>query len=222
MADPDETRRAREVLDAGGLVVIPTDTVYGIAARPDDPAAIAAVFAVKERPSDKPLPILAATPSDLDQIALLGDLARRAARHWPGPLTLVVPRAPGFDLDLGGAPGGGAESRGGGAESRGGGAESRGGGAESQGVAVRVPACEVALELLRASGPLAVTSANLSGDRPATTVSEARAALGAKVRAYLDGGVCAGRPSTVVSLVGDIELLRAGPIPFRRLVQELG
>jgi L-threonylcarbamoyladenylate synthase len=208
MADPDEIRRAREELDAGRLVVIPTDTVYGIAARPDDPAAIAAVFAVKERPSDKPLPILAATPSDLDQIALLGDLARRAARHWPGPLTLVVPRAPGFDLDLGGAPGGGAESR--------------GGGAESQGVAVRVPACEVALELLRASGPLAVTSANLSGDRPATTVSEARAALGAKVRAYLDGGVCAGRPSTVVSLVGDIELLRAGPIPFRQLVQELG
>jgi L-threonylcarbamoyladenylate synthase len=208
MADPDEIRRAREELDAGRLVVIPTDTVYGIAARPDDPAAIAAVFAVKERPSDKPLPILAATPSDLDQIALLGDLARRAARHWPGPLTLVVPRAPGFDLDLGGAPGGRAESR--------------GGGAESQGVAVRVPACEVALELLRASGPLAVTSANLSGDRPATTVSEARAALGAKVRAYLDGGVCAGRPSTVVSLVGDIELLRAGPIPFRQLVQELG
>jgi L-threonylcarbamoyladenylate synthase len=208
MADPDEIRRAREELDAGRLVVIPTDTVYGIAARPDDPAAIAAVFAVKERPSDKPLPILAATPSDLDQIALLGDLARRAARHWPGPLTLVVPRAPGFDLDLGGAPGGGAESR--------------GGGVESQGVAVRVPACEVALELLRASGPLAVTSANLSGDRPATTVSEARAALGAKVRAYLDGGVCAGRPSTVVSLVGDIELLRAGPIPFRQLVQELG
>jgi L-threonylcarbamoyladenylate synthase len=208
MADPDEIRRAREELDAGRLVVIPTDTVYGIAARPDDPAAIAAVFAVKERPSDKPLPILAATPSDLDQIALLGDLARRAARHWPGPLTLVVPRAPGFDFDLGGAPGGGAESR--------------GGGAESQGVAVRVPACEVALELLRASGPLAVTSANLSGDRPATTVSEARAALGAKVRAYLDGGVCAGRPSTVVSLVGDIELLRAGPIPFRQLVQELG
>jgi L-threonylcarbamoyladenylate synthase len=201
MADPDEIRRAREVLDAGDLVVIPTDTVYGIAARPDDPAAIAAVFAVKERPSDKPLPILAATPSDLDQIALLGDLARRAARYWPGPLTLVVPRAPGFDLDLGGAPGGSAQS---------------------QGVAVRVPACGVALELLRASGPLAVTSANLSGDRPATTVSEARAALGAKVRAYLDGGVCAGRPSTVVSLVGDIELLRAGPIPFRRLVQELG
>jgi L-threonylcarbamoyladenylate synthase len=208
MADPDEIRRAREELDAGRLVVIPTDTVYGIAARPDDPAAIAAVFAVKERPSDKPLPILAATPSDLDQIAQLGDLARRAARHWPGPLTLVVPRAPGFDLDLGGAPGGGSESR--------------GGGAESQGVAVRVPACEVALELLRASGPLAVTSANLSGDRPATTVAEARAALGAKVRAYLDGGVCAGRPSTVVSLVGDIELLRAGPIPFRQLVQELG
>ena len=198
MADPDEIRRAREVLDAGGLVVIPTDTVYGIAARPDDPAAIAAVFAVKERPSDKPL---AATPSDLDQIALLGDLARRAARHWPGPLTLVVPRAPGFDLDLGGAPGGSAQS---------------------QGVAVRVPACEVALELLRASGPLAVTSANLSGDRPATTVSEARAALGARVRVYLDGGVCAGRPSTVVSLVGGIEPLRAGPIPFRQPVQELG
>jgi L-threonylcarbamoyladenylate synthase len=196
MTGPDEIRHAREELDAGNLVVIPTDTVYGIAARPDNPAAIAAVFAAKGRPSDKPLPILAATPSDLDRIALLGDVARRAARHWPGPLTLVVPRAPWFDRDLGGTP--------------------------SQGVAVRVPACEVALELLRATGPLAVTSANLSGDRPATTLSEARAALGGKVRAYLDGGVCAGRPSTVVSLVGEIELLRAGPIPFEQLAQELG
>ncbi len=201
MADPDEIRRAQEELNDGNLVVIPTDTVYGIAARPDDPAAIAAVFAAKGRPSDKPLPILAATLSDLDRVALLGDLARRAARHWPGPLTLVVPRAPGFDFDLGGAPGGGAQS---------------------QGVAVRVPACEVALELLRTTGPLAVTSANLSGDRPATTVAEARAALGGKVRAYLDGGLCAGRPSTVVSLVGELELLRAGPILFEQLAQELG
>jgi L-threonylcarbamoyladenylate synthase len=119
---------------------------------------------------------------------------------------LVVPRAPGFDPDLGGAPGGGEPGR----------------GAQSQGVAVRVPACEVALELLRTTGPLAVTSANLSGDRPATTVAEARAALGGKVRAYLDGGLCAGRPSTVVSLVGELELLRAGPILFEQLAQELG
>jgi L-threonylcarbamoyladenylate synthase len=197
---PDDILRAREELDAGRLVVIPTDTVYGIAARPDDPAAIAAVFAAKGRPSEKPLPILAATASDLDDVAQLGDRARRAARHWPGPLTLVVPRAPGFDVDLGGEPGGSGRS---------------------QAVAVRVPASEVALELLRASGPLAVTSANLSGDPPATTVLEARAALGAKVRAYLDGGVCSGQPSTVVSLVGEIELLRAGPIPFGQLVQEL-
>lgn len=204
MADPDEIRRAQEELDAGNLVVIPTDTVYGIAARPDDPAAIAAVFAAKGRPSDKPLPILAATLSDLDRVALLGDVARRAARHWPGPLTLVVPRAPGFDPDLGGAPGEWAQSR------------------QSHAVAVRVPACELALELLRRTGPLAVTSANLSGDRPATTVAEARAALGGKVRAYLDGGVCAGRPSTVVSLVDEIELLRAGPIPFEQFAQELG
>lgn len=209
MADPDEIRRAQEELDAGNLVVIPTDTVYGIAARPDDPAAIAAVFAAKGRPFDKPLPILAATLSDLDRVALLGDVARRAARHWPGPLTLVVPRAPGFDPDLGGASGGGAQGEW---------AQSR----QSQAVAVRVPACELALELLRRTGPLAVTSANLSGDRPATTVAEARAALGGKVRAYLDGGVCAGRPSTVVSLVGEIELLRAGPIPFEQFAQELG
>ena len=195
-AAPDEIARALEELEAGRLVVLPTDTVYGVAARPDDPVAIGAVFAAKGRPSDKPLPILAATPSDLDRVAALGDAARRAARYWPGPLTLVVPRAPGFEHDLGGR--------------------------RSQGVAVRIPACEVALELLRASGPLAVTSANLSGRPPATTVAEARAALGDKVTAYLDGGVCAGRPSTVVSLVGEVELLRAGPIPFGPLVQELG
>ena len=200
MAAPDDIARALEELKAGRLVVIPTDTVYGVAARPDDPDAVGAVFAAKGRPSDKPLPILAATPSDLDRVAALGDAARLAARHWPGPLTLVVPRAPGFDHDLGGEPGGW----------------------ESQGVAVRVPACEVALELLRASGPLAVTSANRSGRPPATTVAEARAALGDEVRIYLDGGICAGRASTVVSLLGEVELLRAGPVPFGPLIQELG
>jgi L-threonylcarbamoyladenylate synthase len=183
-------------LDAGRLVVIPTDTVYGLAARPDDPAAVEAVFAAKGRPVDKPLPILGASPADLEAVATLGDAGRRVAHRWPGPLTLVVPRARGFDHDLGG----------------------RG----SQGVAIRVPACEIALELLRSSGPLAVTSANLSGRPPATTVTQARDALGHLVQVFVDGGPRSGRPSTVVSLLAGPELLRAGPIPFEQLLQELG
>jgi L-threonylcarbamoyladenylate synthase len=191
----EELEAALRELAEGGLVVIPTDTVYGVAALPRVPGAVEAVFEAKGRPEDKPLPVLGASLADLTAVAIFSDRARRAARHWPGPLTLVLPRAPGFDVDLGGDG--------------------------SEGVAVRVPASAVALSLLRLSGPLAVTSANLSGRPPATTVDEARAVLGARVRVFLDEGVCAGRPSTVVSLLDGPRLLRAGALPFDGLVQEL-
>jgi L-threonylcarbamoyladenylate synthase len=111
-----------------------------------------------------------------------------AERFWPGPLTLVLPRAAGFDVDLGGRT--------------------------KDSVAVRVPRHDVALELLRRTGPLAVTSANRSGEAPALTVDEAQAALGETVDVFVEGGRLSGRPSTIVSLLDEVTLIREGELPF--------
>ena len=178
---------AEAALRAGGAIVVPTDTVYGLAALPDVPGAVDALFRAKGRAEDKPIPILGAAVDDLHAVAALDERARRlGARFWPGPLTLVLPRAPGFNVVLG-----------------------RG---DADTVAVRVPAHPVALELLRMAGPLAVTSANRSGEAPATTVDEARSALGAAVRVFLDGGKCDGAPSTIVALAPGFRLLREGAL----------
>jgi L-threonylcarbamoyladenylate synthase len=95
------------------------------------------------------------------------------------------------------------------------------GGGEKDTVGVRVPAYEIALELLGYTGPLAVTSANRSGDEPATTVTAARAALGSEVEVYVDGGVCNGASSTVVSLVSELQILREGPVTLDEIDQTL-
>lgn len=186
---------ALDALRAGGLVVMPTDTVYGVAALLSVEEAIAALFVAKGRPESKPIPILVGSLEDIEPIAELDERALRVGTElWPGPLTLVLRRRPGFRVDLGGT--------------------------ETETVAVRIPDHPIALELLDRSGPLAVTSANLSGEPPAITLAAARAALGESVAAYLDGGTCAGTPSTVASLVQDVEILRAGPVGAG-LIQEL-
>jgi L-threonylcarbamoyladenylate synthase len=183
----DDLEAAVAELRAGRPVVIPTDTVYGVAALPGVPGAIEAVFAAKGRAEDKPLPVLAASIEDLEPLVALDDTARRLAEaYWPGPLTLVVPRLPGLRWRLGSG--------------------------EGATIAVRIPDCDLALGLLARSGPLAVTSANLSGDPPATTVEEARAGLGERVRLYLDGGRRAGPVSSVVSIGTTPRLLREGAI----------
>ena len=188
-----EVETALEALRTGRLVVIPTDTVYGVAASPADASAVQAIFRLKGRPADKPLPVLGADIGSLRSVATFDERAERmAARFWPGPLTLVLPRATGFDADLGGKDGGS--------------------------VAVRVPASEVARSLLADSGPLAVTSANLSGAPDSSTVAEARAALGDAVAVYLDGGPSEGTPSTVVSLIGDLAILRGGALSANDLL----
>jgi L-threonylcarbamoyladenylate synthase len=179
---------AVDALAAGLPVVIPTDTVYGIAALPSLQEGVAAIFVAKGRRLDKPLPVLGASIEDLEAIVVVDDRARAlGARYWPGPLTLVLPRAPGFDADLGGD--------------------------RRASVAVRVPRCDEAQEVLRAAGPLAVTSANRSGDPPATTVDAARRALGRWVHVYVDGGRRAAAPSTIISLVGPPTVLRVGELP---------
>ena len=179
-------------LRMGELVVIPTDTVYGLASALE-PASIAKIFATKQRPEDNPLPVLGANVEALETVAQFTDHARAlAARYWPGPLTMILNRAPGFTLDLGG---------------------------NRPTVAVRVPKEPRAIELLKQAGPLAVTSANLSAQRVATSVEEARVALGSEVRIYIDGGRCAGKPSTIVFLAGERRVLREGPIPEREILQ---
>ena len=184
-------RQAADALDAGDAIVIPTDTIYGLAARPDRGGAVARIFEVKGRPATKPLPILAPGLDALHDMVLVDDRVRRLAeRFWPGPLTIVLPRAPDFTVDLGGA---------------------------RDTLGVRIPSCTIAMQLLAETGPLAVTSANPSGEPPATTVEEARRALGDSVPFYVDGGKREGLPSSVVSLAGGLELVREGAISLQAI-----
>jgi L-threonylcarbamoyladenylate synthase len=183
----EDIRRAVGGLRAGRLVVLPTDTVYGLAGAPGAPGAIEAMFEAKVRRLDKPLAVLAARTEDLRGVVVVDERARvLAARYWPGPLTLVLPRDRACDWDLGAST--------------------------NDTIAVRVPNCTIALRVLEEAGPLAVTSANRSGDAPATTVAEARAALGAFVEVFVDGGRRAGAVSTVVSLAKEATVLRSGAL----------
>ena len=187
---------AASALQSGRLAVIPTDTVYGLAADLGHPDAIAAIFTAKGRPPEKPIPVLGTSVDQLSAVAVFDEKARRlATRFWPGPLTLILPRAEGFTTDLGGD--------------------------EMRTVGVRVPKEPRVLDLLRMTGPLAVTSANRSGEAEATTLAEARAALGDGVTAYVDGGRCMGTPSTIVFLAGERRLLREGLIPSELVLQIL-
>ena len=188
---------AIDVLHGGGLVVMPTDTVYGLAGRADLADAVAAMFEVKARPSDRPLPVLGADIEDLRSVARFSEReARVAESFWPGPLTLVVQRAPRFTFDLGGS--------------------------DRSTIGVRVPAHPLALELLSETGPVAVTSANLSGQEPAVTVDQAREVFGDAVGFYLDGGRLSSSPSTVARVGDDVEILRTGAIDRTALHAALG
>jgi L-threonylcarbamoyladenylate synthase len=182
----DDLGPAVVALEAGRPVVVPTDTVYGLAAMPGIRGGVRELFRIKGRAGDKPIAVLAGGPAGFAGIGVMDERARALAeRFWPGPLTLVVPRAPGCEVDLG----------------------------RGEGVAVRVPNHATMLDLLGLAGPLAVTSANRSGESPAETVEEARSIFGDEVAVYVDGGRCAGEPSTVVSLLeAQPKVLRRGPI----------
>ena len=185
---------AEAALRRGELVVLPTDTVYGIAAEAFDPVAVDGLLKAKGRGRDMPPPVLVGTVRAA--MALVMDLADTGKdlidEFWPGGLTLVCRSSPTLVWDLG----------------------------ETKGtVAVRMPLHHVALDLLKKTGPLAVSSANVSGLPPATTADEAMAQLGDAVSVYLDAGPCAGDvPSTIVDLTGSVpRLLRRGVISVERL-----
>lgn len=186
---------AVSALRDGALVVLPTDTVYGVAADAFDAMAVARLLEAKGRGRDMPPPVLIADPATLD--ALVAErppawLQTMLEDLWPGPLTVVFRAQPSLTWDLG----------------------------ETHGtVAVRVPDDERTRAVLRQSGPSAVSSANLSGRPAATSADEAEAMLGESVRVYLDGGPSAGStPSTILDVTGPVpRVLRQGAIELATL-----
>jgi L-threonylcarbamoyladenylate synthase len=178
----------------GELVVIPTDTVYGVAADAFTPSAVEALLAAKGRDRAMPVPVLVASPEMLD--ALVDQLPASARAlidaFWPGALTVVVRHTAHLAWDLG---------------------ETRGT------VAVRMPNHEVARELIAQTGPLAVSSANRTGNLAPATMLDARLQLGATIAVYLDGGPSGESvPSTIVDVTAERpRVLRAGAIDVDRL-----
>ncbi|AWE43497.1 threonylcarbamoyl-AMP synthase [Actinobaculum sp. 352] len=182
---------AAQAVRRGELVVLPTDTVYGVGADAFCAAAVNRLLTVKGRGREKPSPVLVASQADAERLAVISQEARMLMRLWPGALTIVLPARPEIGWDLG----------------------------ETGGtVALRMPADHVALTLLEETGPLAVSSANITGQPSALTVQEAREQLGNAVAVYLDSGPCSGgTPSTIID-GRDLTILRHGAIPDDAIV----
>jgi L-threonylcarbamoyladenylate synthase len=185
---------AANVLSSGQLAVLPTDTVYGIGADAFDGDAVTDLLAAKGRGRDMPVPVLIGSWSTIEGLvtAVSGRTWDLIEAFWPGGLTLVVEHAPSLSWDLG---------------------DSRGT------VAVRMPLHPVAIELLEQTGPLAVSSANRTGQAPALTAADAQAQLGDDVAVYLDGGpATTGVASTIIDVTAEVpRVLRAGAIGIEEL-----
>jgi L-threonylcarbamoyladenylate synthase len=180
--------RALEILQSSGLVAFPTDTVYGVGAMAFDCAAVESIYKAKDRPVEKAIPVLIGEVDDLVKVAIaIPEIALRLAAHfWPGPLTLVVPKNPELTDAISAGPT----------------------------VGVRIPSHPVARALLRLAGPMAVTSANLSGLPSPTTANDVFIQLNGRIGLILDGGTTPGGvPSTVVDCTGgEPQILREGPV----------
>ena len=188
ISEPSALARASRALRAGGLVAVPTDTVYGVAAAAFDAVAVASLYGAKQRPLAKAIPVLIADASALELVAIaVPEPARRlAAAFWPGALTLVLAKHAAVPEQVSAGPT----------------------------VAVRVPAHAWLLQLLAALGPLAVTSANLSGTAALHSADEVAAQLGAQLAVLVDAGeLVAAAPSTIVDCtVEPPKILRQGAI----------
>ncbi|GFG67410.1 threonylcarbamoyl-AMP synthase [Mycobacterium kubicae] len=202
-ADSEQRARgiaaAAQAVKSGRLVVMPTDTVYGIGADAFDSTAVGELLAAKGRGRDMPVGVLVGSWHTIEGLVYaMPDGARDLIRaFWPGALSLVVVQAPSLQWDLGNAHGT---------------------------VMLRMPLHPVAIELLREVGPMAVSSANVSGQPPAVDADEARRQLGDRVEVYLDAGPSAQQAaSTIVDLTGAApRILREGPVPVDRIAAVLG
>jgi tRNA threonylcarbamoyl adenosine modification protein (Sua5/YciO/YrdC/YwlC family) len=195
LADRDRgIAAAIEAVKNGELVVLPTDTVYGLGADAFTPYAVTALLDAKGRGRHMPPPVLVGSRHTLDGLVITLPQAARdlVEAFWPGALTIIVEHSPSLQWDLGDAGGT---------------------------VAVRMPLHPVALEVLQETGPMAVSSANKTGQPAAVTAEEARDQLGYSVRAYLEAGPCPDPvPSTIVDLTTHIpRILREGAIPLEKL-----
>jgi len=193
----DAIIEALEVLQRGGLVAFPTDTVYGVGALAFDGEAIRSIYSAKDRPVEKAIAVLLGGSETLDKVtAEIPPIAEKlASRLWPGPLTLVVPKHPLLPDVVSDIPT----------------------------VGVRGPDHPVAQVLLRTAGPMAVSSANISGhDNPLTAEAVMRQ-LGGRIQLVLDGGLTPGGvPSTVVDCTGaEPVILRKGPITIEEILNTL-
>jgi tRNA threonylcarbamoyl adenosine modification protein (Sua5/YciO/YrdC/YwlC family) len=196
-------RLARVALAKGELVVIPTDTVYGVAADAFTPSAVDKLLAAKGRGRVSPPPVLIPNVATMDALASsVPDKIRAVAeKFWPGGLTIILDAQPSLAWDLGDTDGT---------------------------VALRVPNHPVTLELLSETGPLAVSSANLTGQPAATTAEDALVQLGARVELYLDGGASATTASTIIDATGlargtgQVRILRDGAVSAAELREILG
>ncbi len=187
-------RAAADALAEGKLVVLPTDTVYGLAADAFSPSAVRGLLEAKGRSRQMPPPVLVGAPTTLEALAtdIPAWVRDMVAECWPGALTVICKQQASLNWDLG-------ETR--------------------NTVAIRMPADPYTLTLLKRTGPLAVSSANVTGEPAALTVDEAMRMLGEKITVYLDGGPSlAAVSSTILDVTGITpRILRAGPIELETL-----
>jgi L-threonylcarbamoyladenylate synthase len=186
--------RALEILKAGRLVAIPTDTVYGVGALAFDGRAVESIYIAKDRPIEKAIPVLIGDSDDLEKVGInISDSAHRlASRFWPGPLTILVPKCADLPEFVSAAAT----------------------------VGVRMPDHDVARALLRAAGPMAITSANISGEPSPVTAEEVYEQLSGRIDLIIDGGKTPGGvPSTLVDCTTlELKVLREGPISLQELL----
>jgi L-threonylcarbamoyladenylate synthase len=194
---PNAITSALEILLSGGLVAFPTDTVYGVGSLAFHEQAIESIYIAKDRPMEKAIPLLIGDAPDLIQVAEEIPIfaMRLIARFWPGPLTVLVPKKSTLPEAI----------------------------SATSTVGVRVPDHDIARSLLRLAGPMAVTSANISGKESPRTAQEVFAQLNGRIAMIIDGGETPGGiPSTLVDCTGDeIQVLREGPISKEQLLNAI-
>lgn len=198
MACEDAVATAAEDIAAGKLIVYPTETVYGIGADIYNEAAVKNLYLAKNRPFDMPLSVAVSDKAMLERVAVLNENADKLIKSFlPGPLTIIIKKQPDVpDIVT----------------------------SSSQKVGIRIPDNRFALELVRRTGPIVATSANLHSHPDAVDVDAAIADFGDSVDTYIDAGPCSlGKPSTIVWLMDkEVEIVRQGAIPIEKIQEVLG